>query len=379
MTILTTLGTGNYEPTTYVWGERAYQTPLFVAAVAAWFPGAAVKAVSTELAWERQGVALQEAIPYTERIPIPDGANEDELWQIFNVLVAAIPAGESVIFDITHGFRSQPVLSLLVASFLRVAKGIHLEAVLYGAYERDRENSPVFDLTPFVAMLDWANATERFLETGDARKIAALIREQRKNPLNSLAARLTDLSEALALVRPILVTQKASDLMVRIAQARAEPWEAQHAPLKLLLDRIQTSFSPLAATEPLRAQWQQIGWLTTHQHYLAAAALAREWLVHVRVVVAGGTIVPIDNALRDAAESWLNNADNENGSAPHEAPPEWKASVALWRNLTDLRNDLAHCGLRVSPRPPSTITSSVEKLPSELAAAARLLGIEVSE
>nr|WP_309696853.1 TIGR02221 family CRISPR-associated protein [Armatimonas sp.] len=377
MTILTTLGTGSYEPTNYVWGERAYQTSLFVTAVAAWFPGATVKAVSTELAWERQGGALLAAIPSVERVPIPDGANEDELWQIFNVLVEAIPAGETVIFDITHGFRSQPVLSLLVASFLRVAKGIRLEAVLYGAYERDRERSPVFDLTPFVAMLDWANATERFLETGDARKIASLIREQRKNPLNSVAARLTDLSEALALVRPILVTQKASDLMVRIEEARAEPWEAQHAPLKLLLDRIQTGFSPLAATEPLRAQWQQIGWLTTHQHYLAAAALAREWLVHVRVVVAGGTIVPIDNALRDAAESWLNNADNEKGSAPHEAPPEWKASVALWRNLTDLRNDLAHCGLRVSPRPPKAIRDSVTTLPSELAAAARLLGIEV--
>ena len=377
MTILTTLGTGSYEPTNYVWGERAYQTSLFVTAVAAWVPGATVKAVSTELAWERQGGALLAAIPSVERVPIPDGANEDELWQIFNVLVEAIPAGETVIFDITHGFRSQPVLSLLVASFLRVAKGIRLEAVLYGAYERDRERSPVFDLTPFVAMLDWANATERFLETGDARKIASLIREQRKNPLNSVAARLTDLSEALALVRPILVTQKASDLMVRIEEARAEPWEAQHAPLKLLLDRIQTGFSPLAATEPLRAQWQQIGWLTTHQHYLAAAALAREWLVHVRVVVAGGTIVPIDNALRDAAESWLNNADNEKGSAPHEAPPEWKASVALWRNLTDLRNDLAHCGLRVSPRPPKAIRDSVTTLPSELAAAARLLGIEV--
>ena len=168
---------------------------------------ATVKAVSTELAWERQGTLLSELLPAVERLPIPDGATEDELWQIFNVLVAAIPAGETVIFDITHGFRSQPVLSLLVASFLRVAKGIRLEALLYGAYERDRENSPVFDLTPFVAMLDWANATERFLETGDARKIASLIREQRKSPLNSVAARLTDLSEALALARPMLVTE----------------------------------------------------------------------------------------------------------------------------------------------------------------------------
>ncbi|WP_394793774.1 hypothetical protein [Armatimonas sp.] len=69
MTILTTLGTGSYEPTNYVWGERAYQTSLFVTAVAAWFPGATVKAVSTELAWERQGGALLAAIPNVERVP----------------------------------------------------------------------------------------------------------------------------------------------------------------------------------------------------------------------------------------------------------------------------------------------------------------------
>ena len=248
MTILTILGAGNYEATNYRWEGREHRSALFASAVAAWFPEAAVNAVSTTLAWEKHGVALSEAIPSVQQIPIPDGADETELWIIFNALVEAIPEGEEVIFDITHGFRSQPVLALLVASFLRVAKGIKIKAILYGAYEKNRENSPVFDLTPFVSMLDWANATERFLETGDARKIAMLIREQRQSPLNSVAARLTDLSEALTLVRPMLITKKAGDLIVKVEEAKTEPWRAQHAPLKLLLNRIEASFSPLATT-----------------------------------------------------------------------------------------------------------------------------------
>jgi hypothetical protein len=51
-------------------------------------------------------------------------------------------------------------LALLAAAFLRSAKGIRLRALLYGAYDaRENDVAPVFDLTPFLDLLEWMFAT----------------------------------------------------------------------------------------------------------------------------------------------------------------------------------------------------------------------------
>lgn len=372
MTILTILGAGRYEETNYQWEAWEHRTAYFSAAVASWFPDASVKVVATNKAWETHGAELSKLVPRAQRIAIPDGADESELWAIFNVLVDAIHEKEAVVFDITHGFRSQPVLALLVAAFLRVAKGITLEAVIYGAYEKDRENSPVFDLTPFVAMLDWATATERFLETGDARKLATLMKARHISPLNPVSARLGELSEALVLNRTELVAKTATALSQKIEEAKKENWDASYTPLKLLLKRIEIGFALLGDPEPLKAQWNQIEWLAKHHHYSAAAALAREWLVSVRVWKFGGSVLPVVKAERDEAEAFLNGQRDD-----ALVPEGWKEAILLWRNLVDLRNDLSHCGMNLSPKKPKTITDQVEALPRQLREAVKPLGLEV--
>lgn len=388
MTILTILGAGNYAETNYVWGEHACRTNLFPAAVSSWFREATVKVVATGKAWETHGTRLADAIPSAERIPIPDGASDAELWEIFNKIVDAIPEGEEVVFDITHGFRSQPVIALLVAAFLRVAKGIQLKHIVYGAYEKDKENSPVFDLTPFVAMLDWASATERFLETGDARKFHDLLGDS----LPPLADTLYGLSEGVAFLRTVEVARRAGELPEAIRSAK-EAMGPEHAPLGLLLERIEESFKPLAdreqqgGVESLKAQWQQIKWLVDNGHYPAAASLAREWLVSVQVAYSQNRpILPVDNRARSQAEGWLNTADRkdlrdspkpEGHSKYHEAPEDWKPVVKLWAGLGEMRNDLMHCGMRKAPMQTDLITKKVKALPGQLADAVKPVGLEV--
>jgi len=378
MIIVTMLGTGKYETTCYQWGEHTCETTLFPVALASWFPpDTVVKALVTDEAREKYGETLQTAVPGVEFVAIPSGKSEEELWQIFSTVAETLPEGEEVILDITHGFRSLPILTLLALSFLRIAKGIKLYKVFYGAYEaRNQEThvSPVFDLTPFVTMLDWANATDRFLETGDARKIAPLIMEKRKNPLNNVAQGMTEVSESLALMRAKDVLENARKLQKKITAAKAEEWEAQHTPLKLLLERIETRFSPIAETDTLKAQWEQICWLSNHAHYPAAVSLAREWLVSVRVVVSGKPIFPVDKEERKSAERWLNNA-RRSGSP---IPEEWTAAIHLWSgNLNHFRNDLMHWGMRHDPRRPIEINRRVKELPEQLRQAVKPLGIEV--
>ena len=373
MTILTMLGTTTYQLTRYEWNGKSCETHLFPIAVATWFPHADIKALVTTEAKEKHGNALCNVLPQAELIDIPSGKSEDEFWQIFNQIIEALPENEVVILDITHGFRSLPTLALLTLAFLRTAKNIELKHVLYGAYgtqNTGHDPTPVFDLTPFVKMLDWANATERFLDTGDARKIAPLITEQRRNPLNDVARSMSKVSEALALMRGERITEESRRLITNVEQAKEEEWEAQHAPLKLLLNQIEARFAPLADTSPLRAQLEQIAWLASHGHYPAAAALAREWIVSVRVVTEGGNVFPVNNTEREIAEQWLNDRDKK-------IPTEWQAVLEVWRNLTDLRNDLMHFGMRQSPKQPKTIQAQVEKLPQQLREAVQPLGIDM--
>ena len=67
-------------------------------------------------------------------VPVPLGANEQELWRIFDCVGNAVQPGEEVAFDITHGLRSFPLVGLLAAAFLRSGLNVS-NAVLYGEDE----------------------------------------------------------------------------------------------------------------------------------------------------------------------------------------------------------------------------------------------------
>lgn len=61
-------------------------------------------------------------------VDIPSGKSKAELRQIF---------------DVTHGFRSLPMLPLLASAFLRVAKNIKMQDIMYGAFDARDENNQV--------------------------------------------------------------------------------------------------------------------------------------------------------------------------------------------------------------------------------------------
>lgn len=108
---------------------------------------------------------------------IPEGKNEDEIWQIFRCIFDEIEEEDEVIFDITHGFRSLPMLALTVLNYAKVVKNIKILGIYYGAFEvnKDRDSEfvvPVFDLTNFDSILEWSYAVNAFLKYGNAKHIS---------------------------------------------------------------------------------------------------------------------------------------------------------------------------------------------------------------
>ncbi|TDT51290.1 TIGR02221 family CRISPR-associated protein [Fonticella tunisiensis] len=120
---------------------------------------------------------------------IPEGKNKQEIWQIFDSMIESLDDNDEVIFDITHSFRSIPMLAMVVLNYAKVAKDIRLKGIYYGAYEAREKNgeeeiAPVFDLIEFNMLLDWSYAINSFLKFGNSSQIYEVSRLQLSEKLS---------------------------------------------------------------------------------------------------------------------------------------------------------------------------------------------------
>lgn len=323
---------------------------------------------------------------------IPSGQNEGELWKIFETLTTLLSTGDEIILDITHAFRSIPILALLAVTFLRTAQAVQIKHLLYGAHEareKGTNRAPVFDLTPFLSLLAWVPATDQFVRTGNGQALADLVPEG-PQPLQELGASIKAISEGLHLLRPMRVMDEAAQLSHRIAAAA--PTIGQTVPpLAPLLGRIQDAYGGFALATPtdhdhvkasLQQQLNMVEWYYAKGQIVHAICLAREWLpsllcYHFR-------LDPMEHANRDDMELLLLGGitkDRSSGNIVRESPylPAWpdvpagKRLQSLWTgglNLTHLRNDLLHAGFRKNPKDVSTVVEETKKVISELRAIA---------
>jgi CRISPR-associated DxTHG motif protein len=57
---------------------------------------------------------------------IPDGRNEMEIWKLFRIFEKQIPSDSEVYVDITHSFRSLPMLAMVALNYAKITKKISI-------------------------------------------------------------------------------------------------------------------------------------------------------------------------------------------------------------------------------------------------------------
>ena len=92
-----------------------------------------------------------------EIVDIADGKTEDEQWEIFSTIFENIKDDEEIVFDITHGFRTIPMLAFAVLNYARVLKNISLNSIYYGAFEAKYDDGtvPIWNCTSYIDIMDW--------------------------------------------------------------------------------------------------------------------------------------------------------------------------------------------------------------------------------
>ena len=363
---LSFLGVGpkdGYRTTTYLKddGKTSWTTHLFQEAVTQLYePEQIVIFATSEVLKDKKGYLayLYHQLRSKLRIEtVSDGKSTDELWQIFNVYADAVNEGDKIILDITHGFRSFPVLALPAIAYLRQVKKAEFTHILYGAFEagdRIKNQTPIFDLTPFVDLLDWTNAVNIFQHSGDARQLAGL------KGVRTIGDKLTTLSNALLTNRTLEAQEAVPRLVGKLESPKT--LERLESPFHMLIDQVKDTYAGISVQKPkgnprdsLTGQYAQIKWYIDNLHYLHAVTLIREWLVSWEFLRTHPTSSG-DWLKKDCREKAAKDLNSRFLKSPDPLDKLW--------SYVDTRNDLSHCGMRTNPdpRPANSAIKIIEKL-----------------
>jgi len=387
--LITFLGKGKYDETTYRWDKLEYTTRYFAEAVANWLRPDCVYVLLTPEAeadekkhWPNLKERLEARRFAIVPIRIPGGQDASELWQIFQAIERqVVKEGDELIFDITHGYRSLPILFLLVVAYLRQIRGVQLLHILYGAYDaRDMEKniSPVYEITPLVSLLDWLTAAKIFMTTGDGRELAGLIRTISNLPQQQegLATPFEELSTLLMLNRVPNIPSAARHFTHAVEATAAVELPVQARPLTSILQHISKTYENISKPDDAESEMHLVAWYYDKGHMLQAATLAGEFLVNLVIRATKPDRLSREHArsaVSRTIERFLtgkkptNEQDKdledvraflEKFANDHEEAYEKYKSA--WSELRDIRNDLAHCGYREKVAKPDEISEKLK-------------------
>ena len=392
--LLTFLGTGNYQSCRYQTGDLiSPEETFFSVALAGIVKPQKCICLQTSASSHKHGPQLAADFDrigiQLSTMPIPEGKVEAELWTIFEALTDYIPHGATLHFDITHGFRSLPILGFIALNYLRSTRNVTIGGLHYGAWEaRDQNNlAPAFNLTPFLTLLDWTTAAEQFRDTGSALKLATLLattqhqRWQSAIPstkldlptkLKSLANELAQASQNLLLLRTASLAASSSRLQSAIRSAEADI--TGHAkPFLEVLSPVRDELSRFSDTD-LRTLRDLIAWLADRGQTAAALTLASEWLTSYAMVMSGiaihqanhDTRKPYSLAIALIEKPEMTLEENTTATAARECVAALRSKLKLTEidllkkaasQIRSARNDLNHAGFNDQPASATTLTA----------------------
>lgn len=375
MKCLSFIGAGQLRDTRYRYKEMVCQTPVVQEAIASFFPIEEIVFFVTSRAESTNYQQVLSRCPSGRKVSVPDGQSEKELWEIFTLVAEEVKEGDTIIFDITHGFRSLPFIALLSAAYLQEVKGAKLAGMVYGAFEAgDGTETPLFDLSGFLQIFDWMAGVRSFINHADARDIKSLISKitadqfqasggkEGPTQIGSFASRLEGFTSSVRLSRPVEGITFARSIVETLPAAEEEIGRYTPA-LKPVIGRI-AAISRFSVADPdeehgpcqehIKTQLELIKFQIEQGLYPQAVTLSREWMVSVLICAVGEGKNWLDRQVRSEAERTLSGGaiklkgawyERARYSDWFESREAWKECAKSWDRITDIRNDIAHCGM----------------------------------
>lgn len=377
--LMSFLGAGDYREAIYDL-PRTIRSPYFSVSLAANLRPDRISIYVTEQSevahykrflaeMERNGLDVSSVQP----VRIPTGSTIQEVWEIFDTVIATVKPGEELAFDITYSFRFMPAIAFLSVIYLRAAKGIRLNDLYYAAYQKELEVIPVWRLSGFVDILDWLEGVSAFTGYGDAAPFGGKLREiqgriRRENQdgpieLQRMGDMLYAIAEGLRLGRPQSVSRAVGEFQHTYGEhgerraALDRELQKWAKPLTLLSEKLINDFLPLHGDGPV-TYMNMADWFVRNGYPISALTLMREAMVSYCILRTDGSLHDeLDKDRRRAAENEMNSFEG--------CFPEHPVS-RTWTGLRDLRNDAAHSGFRENPCSPRRFEERTKRILQEV-------------
>lgn len=426
---ISVLGTGFYGKCRYVAGDFVSSETRFIQHatleyldVCNWTKDDAVYMLLTDKAkkenWdktivEREHFTIKEKIPYTglEKVledmelpfaptvlPIPEGKNEKEMWDIFGKLYDALQDGDELYFDLTHSFRYLPMLVLVFGNYAKFLKGAKINHISYGNYEaRDivENKAPIVDLLQLTSLQDWTFAAADYLENGNAARLTNLctsslkpilqnMKDLNKDAalLNSFAQQLNTVIEERQTCRGINIVR--SDHLKKLKKTANQLSTVIIEPLKPVVEKIKHSLDQFDDQENVKNGFVAAQWCLSNGLYQQAATIFHEniityfcmqeqlaWNVEEERGLVNTAFQVVANDIPE--EEWKINVKNkDNFEAEKNRKKEIikrvinntlvKKVASSFEEMNNLRNDFNHSGMRNNPMSSATIKNKLSVL-----------------
>jgi CRISPR-associated Csx2 family protein len=237
-----------------------------------------------------------------KRYDIPAGKDEDEIWQIFQLVFDTLDTGDDIIFDITHGFRSIPMLFMSLIGYARLLKKITVSGIYYGAFESlgslqevkkmdlDDRIAPIFDLTSFEYLIQWTEATQSFVMNGSARELAALAGQGIKPVLkdsrgtDQVAVTIRDIARGVDHITRNLLLNRGAEIIqydydrIKEKLSSLKDKDIFIRPLAPLMTQIKNKIDVFAQND-IQNGFKAVDWCMEHGLYQQAITMLQENMV----------------------------------------------------------------------------------------------------
>lgn len=251
--------------------------------------------VATKASKEAHFAALEQELSACRGdvclIELEEDMSGEGQWGWFERIYDVIQEGDELCVDLTHGYRSIPIIFSTAIYFLYRTKRIRLQHVLYGAFEKDRQLAPIIDMRRFFDINLWADAVGRLTDDADAESIARLAGEADRHQFPELAtddfvSACIDVTRRIKSVDVNNVAEKSCELLHKVGQMK----ENSSSGTARLLELVHDKFSPLAhpvtgnpdksgyTLDYYRIQLELARLLLGHGLFMQAFTVMREWL-----------------------------------------------------------------------------------------------------
>lgn len=239
-----------------------------------------------------QLTCLKTPVPATPIILKEDMTPEGQ-WKWFETILSFIEPGDNLTIDLTHGYRSIPIVFSAAVNFLQKARNISLNAVYYGVFERKKElgYAPIVDMKEFYLINEWADGVSRLVEDADARKMAEVAgrtKDFQAAELNDekIIKAFDDLTNTIRNVDVNNVASKANQAIQVVKEKKKTASETG----KILLDLVIDKFITLTTDIPVSGKYdgayfnvqiEIIRMLLEHKLFMQAYTVMREFVASI--------------------------------------------------------------------------------------------------